>query len=67
MRHFMIAACQGHDHALDVIKNQFKEGQFTKQDFEIALRSHQAAKDAVKSHHRKNVRAIDHTWVKTED
>ena len=63
----MIAACQGHDDGLDLIKDQFKRGNFfSKQDLEIALRSHQEAKDSVKSYHRKNVQAIDNMWVKTE-
>jgi len=52
-KHFIIAAKQGHDAALEKVKKIFtlcKEEEFvSKEDFEAALRAHQAARYATKS------------------
>ena len=49
IRHYMIAAKCGCDDSLDVLKKVFMAGKITKEDFEKALRGHQAAKDETKS------------------
>jgi tetratricopeptide (TPR) repeat protein len=51
-RHLIIAAKQGHDHALEMVKMHFMGGLVSKEDFEAALRGHQAAVDATKSEQR---------------
>ncbi len=52
MRHFVIAAKLGCDDALDAVKIGFTKGFVSKEDFEAALRGHQAAVDATKSAQR---------------
>jgi TPR repeat protein len=52
VKHFIIAAKQGDDPALEVVKKNFIEGLVSKEDFEAALRGHQAALDATKSAQR---------------
>jgi tetratricopeptide (TPR) repeat protein len=52
MRHFIIAAKLGHDNALEAVKINFRKGFVSKEDFEAALRGHQAAVDATKSKQR---------------
>ena len=51
-KHLIIAAKQGFDEALEVVKKGFTEGLLSKEDFESALRGHQAAVDATKSAQR---------------
>jgi TPR repeat protein len=51
-RHFIIAAKLGFDLALDAVKKGFTNGILRKEDFEAALRGHQAAVDATKSEQR---------------
>jgi len=51
-RHFIIAAKQGHDDALEGVKNGFAAGVVSKEDYASALRGHQAAVDATKSKQR---------------
>jgi tetratricopeptide (TPR) repeat protein len=51
-RHLIIAAKQGHDRALERVKEGFMGGSVSKEDFEAALRGHQAAIDATKSRQR---------------
>ena len=51
-KHLIIAAKQGHDGALNVVKDNFRRGFVSKEDFEAALRGHQAAVDATKSSQR---------------
>jgi hypothetical protein len=51
-RHLIIAAKLGFDVALDAVKKGFHSGVVCKEDFEAALRGHQAAVDATKSEQR---------------
>ena len=51
-KHFIIAAKLGHDEALAVVKDHFLRGFVSKEDYEAALRGHQAAVDATKSTQR---------------
>jgi TPR repeat protein len=52
MRHFIIAAKLGHDDALEGLKKRFQMGFLSNEDYEAALRGHQAAVDATKSEQR---------------
>ncbi len=49
MRHFIIAAKLGYDKALAGVKKGFTKGFVSKEEYEAALRGHQAAVDATKS------------------
>ena len=51
-KHLIIAAKLGHDESLEVVKEGFMDGSASKEDFEAALRGHQAAVDATKSRQR---------------
>ena len=52
MKHFMIAAAQGHDSALQKVKEGYMEGDVTKDDFAKALHAHKDAQDEVHSEQR---------------
>jgi tetratricopeptide (TPR) repeat protein len=52
VKHFIIATKLGHDNALENVKKGFMDGDVSKEDFEAALRGHQAAVDATKSEQR---------------
>ena len=52
MKHFIIAANLGDDEALDAVKQGFLKGCVSKEDYEVALREHQAAVDETKSDQR---------------
>jgi tetratricopeptide (TPR) repeat protein len=52
MKHYIIAANLGDDGALDAVKMGFMDGVVSKEDYEAALRGHQAAVDATKSEQR---------------
>jgi tetratricopeptide (TPR) repeat protein len=52
MKHFIIAANLGHDESLEMVKNGSGLGFVRKEDYEGALRGHQAAVDATKSEQR---------------
>jgi hypothetical protein len=52
VRHAMIAASQGHDGALDSIRDWCADGIVTKEQLSEALRAHQAAVDAMRSEQR---------------
>ena len=52
MKHLIIAANQGFDESLDALKEMFKAGFLTKEDYATALRGHKAAVDALKSPQR---------------
>ena len=58
VKHFIIAAKLGYDDALEAIKTYFASGFVSKEDFEAALREHQAAVDATKSAKRKEAYAF---------
>jgi hypothetical protein len=57
-KHFIIAANLGNDVSLDVLKEWFKVGLVSKEDFAVALRAHQAAVDATKSPQREEGEAF---------
>ena len=52
MNHYIIAAKLGYDDALHNVKLGFTDGFVSKEDYEAALRGHQAAVDATKSQQR---------------
>eukprot|EP00986_Skeletonema_menzelii_P002603 scaffold709_cov142-Skeletonema_menzelii.AAC.4 len=52
VKHYIIAAKLGHDKSLESVKNLYKAGFVSKDDFAAALRGHQAAIDATKSPQR---------------
>ena len=52
VKHFIIAAKQGEDDALKVVKENFRRGYVSKEEYATALRGHQAAVDATKSEQR---------------
>eukprot|EP00986_Skeletonema_menzelii_P003492 scaffold1062_cov74-Skeletonema_menzelii.AAC.1 len=51
-KHFIIAAKLGNDRSLESVKDLYKAGYVSKDDFAAALRGHQAAVDATKSPQR---------------
>jgi tetratricopeptide (TPR) repeat protein len=58
-KHWIIAAKLGFDEALDAVKKYFSVGLVSKEDYEAALRGHQAAVDATKSEQREEAYAND--------
>lgn len=52
MKHWMISTAAGWDDSLKEIREVFLNGNATKDDFEKALRAHQASKDEMKSEQR---------------
>jgi tetratricopeptide (TPR) repeat protein len=52
VKHWIIAANQGFDDALDVVKQGFRKGYVSKEEYASTLRGHQAAVDATKSEQR---------------
>ena len=52
IKHWIIAANLGSDKALEALKNAYRYGLISKDDFASALRAHQAAVDATKSPQR---------------
>ena len=52
VQHFMIAATQGHDGALQALMELFKRGFVIKEDLATILRNHKAVVDATKSPQR---------------
>mmetsp|Transcript_18729 Transcript_18729/g.30680 ORF Transcript_18729/g.30680 Transcript_18729/m.30680 type:complete len:257 (-) Transcript_18729:147-917(-) len=57
-KHWVIASKLGCDRSLDRLKDSFKNGFISKDDFAAALRGHQAATDAMKSPKREAARAV---------
>jgi len=57
IRHFVIAAKCGHDKSLHEVKNGFRRGLVTKDEFENTLRCYQTAQDETKSEQRDKVKA----------
>ena len=53
----MIAAKFGHDDALKMVKDGFREGDVTKEDFKKTLREHKASQDETKIDQRDRGRA----------
>ena len=64
VKHWIISASLGEDKSIECLKNCYKEGHVSKDDFARALRAHQAAVDAMKSPQRNGEydRAVKH-WV----
>jgi tetratricopeptide (TPR) repeat protein len=56
-RHLVIAAKLGHNVALERVEFAFRVGLLSKEDYEAALRGHQAAVDATKSEQREEAYA----------
>jgi len=52
VKHFIIAANHGNTKSVEMLKQGYKEGSVSKEDFAAALRAHQAAVDATKSPQR---------------
>ncbi len=52
VKHWIIAAGQGHDGSIKVLMEAFKQGEVEKEDLTAALRAHKAAVDATKSPQR---------------
>ena len=52
VKHFIIAANLGHEESMKELWTNYSEGNITKRDLEVTLRSHQAAIDAMKSPQR---------------
>eukprot|EP00984_Skeletonema_dohrnii_P018339 scaffold8542_cov76-Skeletonema_dohrnii-CCMP3373.AAC.2 len=52
VKHFIIAANLGYDDSIQGLKDCYKDGHVSKEDFAAALRAHQAAVDATKSPQR---------------
>ncbi len=57
VKHYIIAAKMGLDDSLEMLKNIYREGLVSKENFASALRGHQAAVDATKSPQRKVAKA----------
>ena len=52
VKHYVIAAKLGFDQSLEAVKNRYKDGHVSKEDFTAALRGHHAAIAATKSPQR---------------
>ena len=52
VKHFIIAAHHGDDESLKILRSLYAKGEVSKEDYEAALRAHQAALDATKSSQR---------------
>jgi len=52
VKHWIIAATQGHDDSIKALMDEFRSGIVSKDDLAAALRAHQAAVDATKSPQR---------------
>jgi TPR repeat protein len=59
MKHLIIAAKLGYDDSLNALKECYKDGIISKEDFAAALRGHQAAVDATKSPQREKAETKD--------
>ena len=59
VKHWIIAANLGHDKSIQVLKDCYKGGLVSKEEFAAALRAHQAAVDATKSPQREEAAKID--------
>ena len=59
LKHFMIAARDGHEKSLKSIKGMYGYGDATKDDYNKALQARQAYLDEVKSDQREEAAAAD--------
>ena len=62
VKHFIIASKFGHDRSLESVKDLYKAGFVSKDDFAAALRGHQAAVDATKSPQREEAAKAIEGW-----
>ena len=58
VKHFIIGAVLGDDNAIQQLKECYKDGHVSKEDFAAALRDHQTAVDATKSPQREAVKEM---------
>jgi TPR repeat protein len=65
-KHWIIAANLGYDFSLGALKEGYKVGLVSKEDFAAALRGHQSAVDATKSPQREVVEAALQIWLARE-
>ena len=65
MKHYIIAAKLGYDESLKAVKNLYKAGCVSKEDFAAALRGYQAAIDATKSPQREEAAKLyaENSWI----
>ena len=63
MKHCIIAAKCGYKDSLDVVKEGFRQGHVTKEDFEKTLRDYQASCDEAKSEQRDKAVRARATWA----
>ena len=66
VKHFIIAAKLGHDNALKNVKNVYKDGYVSKEDFAAALRGHHDAIKATKSPQREEAEKFFERLAKRE-
>jgi tetratricopeptide (TPR) repeat protein len=62
VKHFIIAANLGHDRSLQALKDCYKGGAISKEDFAAALRAHHAAVNETKSPQREAAARAEHWW-----
>ncbi|EJK67100.1 hypothetical protein THAOC_11911 [Thalassiosira oceanica] len=58
VRHFLISAKMGHEESVETIKEMFKAGVATKEQYAEALKGYQDAAEEMKSHDRDEVSAL---------
>jgi len=64
VKHWIIAATQGHDDSIKALMDEFRSGIVSKDDLAAALRAHQAAVDATKSPQREVAEAAEKNYRK---
>jgi TPR repeat protein len=57
VKHFIIAANNGHDDSMKALKELYAAGKVSREDFALSLRTHQAVTDATKSPQREAAEA----------
>ena len=65
-KHFIIAAKLGYDKSLEAVKDHYKAGYVSKDDFAAALRGHQASVDATKSPQREKADEFRRDYLQRE-
>ena len=58
LKHFMIAAKSGYDDALKEVREGYKTGYVTKDEYANTLRAHQKTRDEMKSEQRRNAAGV---------
>eukprot|EP00984_Skeletonema_dohrnii_P018353 scaffold8554_cov91-Skeletonema_dohrnii-CCMP3373.AAC.1 len=59
VKHWIIAATQGHDESIKALMDEFRSGMVSKENLAATLRAHQAALDATKSPQREAAEEYD--------